>query len=125
MISPVTPNRERVLIPQLPPKHAKAQQNNRSVVLQVVAPPNGGQPQLEINQQNVSWDDLDNRLVDIYKTRAQKVLFVKADNNVPWEDVATVIDDAHSVGVGHVGLITAEIEASMHGVVQVESEQPS
>ena len=112
IISPVTPKGERALIPQPPPKHAKTQQNSRSVVLQVLALPNGGQPQVEINQENVSWTDLGSRLVDIYKTRAQKVLFVKADNNVPWEDVATVIDDAHSVGVDHVGLITAEIEAS-------------
>ena len=80
------------------------------MVLQVLAPPNGDQPQLEINQQNVGWEDLDSPLVDIYKTRAENVLFVKADDNVPWEDVATVTDDAHSVGVDHVGLITAKIE---------------
>lgn len=98
IISPVTPKGESALIPQPPPKHAKPQQNSRSVILQVLAPPNGDQPQLEIHQQNVGWEDLDSRLVDIYKTRAEKVLFVKADHNVPWEDVATVIDDAHSVG---------------------------
>jgi biopolymer transport protein TolR len=112
IISPVTPKGENALIPQPPPNHTKPQQNSRSVVLQVLAPSNGGKPQLEINQQNVSWSDLNNRLVDIYKTRAQKVLFVKADDNVPWEDVATVIDDAHGVGIDHVGLITAKIEAS-------------
>jgi biopolymer transport protein ExbD len=39
------------------------------------------------------------------------VLFVKADNSVPWQDVATVIDQAHAADVDHVGLITAKIEA--------------
>jgi biopolymer transport protein TolR len=110
IITPMTPMGEEAQIPQPPPKTAKPQQNNRSVVLQVLAGPEG-EPQLKINQQSVTWQDLDSRLVDIYKTRAQKVLFVKADNNIPWDDVATAIDDAHSAGVDHVGLITAKIEA--------------
>jgi biopolymer transport protein TolR len=111
IITPVTPLGEKALIPHPPPKDAKPQQNNRSVVLQVLAGP-GGKPQLEINQQGVPWQDLTSRLVHIYETRAQKVLFVKADNNIPWQDVATVVDEAHSAGVDHVGLITAKIEAS-------------
>jgi biopolymer transport protein TolR len=112
VISPVTPLGETAAIPQPPPKNAKPQTNNRSVVLQVIAAAPGQQPKLEINQQDVTWQNLDNELVKIYETRAQKVLFVKADNNVPWQDVATVIDDAHAAGVEHVGLLTAKIEAS-------------
>jgi len=37
--------------------------NNRSVALEALAGPNG-QPQLEINQQNVSWPDLNAWLVN-------------------------------------------------------------
>ena len=69
-----------------------------------------GQPRLEINQQSVSWQDLHNRLIDIYKTRAQKVMFIKADDKIPWQDVASVIAQAHNAGVDKVGLITAKIE---------------
>jgi biopolymer transport protein ExbD len=109
VITPVTPKGEKALIPQPPPKTAKPQQNNRSVVLEVL-PGSKGQPvQLEINQQSVSWQDLPSRLMDIFKTRAQKVMFVKADNSIPWQDVATVIDEAHNAGVDKVGLITAKI----------------
>jgi biopolymer transport protein TolR len=111
IITPVTPKGEAAQIPQPPKKQSQPQQNNRSVVLQVLADGNG-QPKLEINQQDVSWQDLDNRLIDIYKTRAQKVLFIKADDNVSWEDVATAIDDAHYAGIDHVGLITAKIEST-------------
>ena len=46
-----------------------------------------------------------------FKTRAEKVMFVKGDDNVPFADVANVIDIAHSAGVDKVGLITAKIEA--------------
>lgn len=111
IITPLTPRGEAAQIPQPAPKHASQQQNNRSVVLQVLASGNA-QPRLEINQNPVSWQDLENRLVGIYETRAEKVLFIKAGDNVPWQAVATAIDDAHTAGVDHVGLITAKIEAS-------------
>jgi biopolymer transport protein TolR len=110
-IGPVTPLGEKALIPQPPPKHSKPQQNNRSVILDLVAVP-GAKPEIKINQQDVSWPDLINRLNQIYETRAEKVLFVKAGDNVSWQNVATVIDEAHYAGVDKVGLITAKIEAS-------------
>ncbi len=109
VITPVTPKGEKALIPQPPPKTAKPQPNVRSVVLQVLPGAKGQAPTLEINQQSVSWQDLPSRLTDIYKTRAQKVMFVKADDSIPWQDVATVIDEAHNAGVDKVGLITAQI----------------
>lgn len=111
IITPITPRGDRALIPQMPPKNEKPQQNNRTVILQVLANPKGI-PQLEINQQSVTWQDLDTRLIQIYKTRAQKVLFVKADKDVPWQDVAAVIDQAHGAGVDKVGLITKKIEST-------------
>ena len=111
IITPVTPLGDKALIPHPPPNHAKPQENNRSVVLQVLDGP-GGQPELKINQQSVSWQDLGDRLVDIYKTRAEKVLFIKADDDIPWQDVATAVDRAHGAGVDKVGLITGKVEAS-------------
>lgn len=111
IITPMTPLGEKALVPQPPPKHEKPQQNNRSIVLQVLAGPNG-QPQLKLNEESISWQDLSSRLIDIYKTRAEKVLFVKADNGIPWQDVATAIDKAHGAGVDKVGLMTPKTEAS-------------
>lgn len=111
VITPVTPKGEKALVPQPPPKTAKPQTNNQSVVLQVLAGPKGT-VQLKINQQDVSWQNLESRLVDIYKMRAQKVMFVKAENSVPGQDVATVIDEAHGAGVSKVGLITDKVGSS-------------
>ena len=70
-----------------------------------------GRPALKINQEDATWENLQGRLTDIFKTRAEKVMFVKGDNNVPFADVANVIDIAHAAGVDKVGLITAKIEA--------------
>ena len=112
IFSPVTPKGEKAAIPQPPPKNAKPQTNNRSVILQVLAAPQGQPPQLELNQEHVAWQDLNSKLVDIFKARAQRVMFVKADNSIPWSDVAQVIDAAHGAGVEHVGLITSKMQSS-------------
>ena len=110
VITPLTPKGLDALVPQ-PPKDQKAQppSTDRTVVVQVIK--TGGQPLLKINQEDVSWDKLQGRLEEIYKTRAEKVVFVKADTDLPFADVAQVIDIAHSAGVDKVGLITAKIEA--------------
>jgi len=111
ILTPVTPRGEHAVIPQPPLPHPKPEQNDPTVVIQVLASPQG-QPRLIINQQSLTWPELTPRLVDIYKTRAQKVLFVKADDGIAWQDVATVIDEAHRAGVDTVALITAKIEAA-------------
>jgi biopolymer transport protein ExbD len=71
----------------------------------------GDKPALKINQDDVTWENLGGRLNDIFKTRAEKVMFVKADPELTFNDVAQVIDIAHAAGVDKVGLITAKIEA--------------
>jgi biopolymer transport protein ExbD len=80
-------------------------------VVQLIDHGAGNTPGLKINQDDVTWETLQGRLEDIFKTRAEKVMFVKGDDNVPFADVASVIDIAHSAGVDKVGLITAKIEA--------------
>jgi biopolymer transport protein ExbD len=71
----------------------------------------GGRPAYKINQEDTTFDNLQGRLTDIFKSRAEKVMFVKADTDLPFSTVAQVIDVAHSSGVDKVGLITAKIEA--------------
>ncbi len=66
---------------------------------------------IKINQDDVTMDKLQGRLEDIFKTRAEKVAFVKGDEDLTFADVASVIDKVHAAGVDKVGLITAKIEA--------------
>ncbi len=112
VITPLTPKGLDALVPQPPKDQQKQQQttNDRTVVLQLLKG-GGNQPALRINQEDVTWDKLQGRLEEIYKTRAEKVMFVKADPDLPFADVAQAIDVAHSAGVDKVGLITAKIEA--------------
>ncbi len=71
----------------------------------------GQEPGLKINNEDATWDNLEGRLSDIYKQRAEKVMFIKGDDAIPFANAANVIDIAHAAGVDKVGLITAKIEA--------------
>jgi biopolymer transport protein TolR len=111
VITPLTPKGLDALVPQPPPPNQKQQPDTRTIVVQLIDRGSGQAPGLKINQEDTTWDGLQSRLTDIFKTRAEKVMFVKGDDNVPFADVANVIDIAHASGVDKVGLITAKIEA--------------
>jgi biopolymer transport protein TolR len=111
VITPLTPKGLDALVPQ-PPKDPNKQvdPSDRTVVVQLLKG-SGDKAALKINQDDVTWDNIEGRLNDIFKTRAEKVMFVKADPDLTFNEVAQVIDIAHSAGVDKVGLITAKIEA--------------
>jgi biopolymer transport protein TolR len=112
VITPLTPKGLDALVPQPPPlNQPKNQQPDRTIVVQVIDQGPGKTPGVKINQDDTNWNDLQTRLTDIFKTRAEKVMFVKGDDNIPFADVANVIDIAHASGVDKVGLITAKIES--------------
>src|ERR1019366_7900705 len=54
---------------------------------------------------------LGSRLEDIFKTRAERVVFVKGDPSLDFQWVAKAIDTAHGAGIDKVGLMTAKVEA--------------
>jgi biopolymer transport protein ExbD len=112
VITPLTPKGLEALVPQPPPPNQpKNDTPDRTIVVSLIDRGPGQQPGLKINQDDSTWDTLQGRLSDIFKTRAEKVMFVKGDDNIPFADVANVIDIAHGAGVDKVGLITAKIEA--------------
>ena len=111
VITPLTPKGLEALVPQ-PPKDKQQQQppaNDRTIVVQVLKA--GGGIAYKINQDDVTLDTLQGKLAEIFKTRAEKVMFVKADTDLTFADVAEVIDKSKAAGVDKVGLITARIEA--------------
>jgi biopolymer transport protein TolR len=112
VISPVTPKGLDALVPQPPPPNApKNTAPDRTIVVQLIDRGVGQDPGVKINNEDATWDNLQGRLTDIYKSRAEKVMFVKGDDAIPFANVANVIDIAHAAGVDKVGLITAKIEA--------------
>jgi len=112
VVAPVTPNGLDALVPQPPPPNTPPPKDDRTVVVQVMQPPGGGPTTLKINQTDVKWDQLGDQLTDIFKTRAERVMFANGDPDVEFQDVARVIDIAHGTQViDKIGLMTAKIES--------------
>ena len=71
------------------------------VVIQVLA--NGS---LRVNQEPVSWENLDNRLREIFKLCADRTAFIWGDASVEFSVVARVIDVMNTAGIAPIGLMT-------------------
>src|SRR5712671_3683796 len=74
-ISPVAPHGLDALAPQPPPPNQKQNENDDRTVVIVL----DKQGNVKINQDDVTWDGLEDRLINIFKSRADKVVFVKGD----------------------------------------------
>jgi len=106
VITPLTPKGLDALIPQPPKANDPQPPDERTIVVTI-----NKDHSMLVNTEPIEEAALGKRLEDIFKTRAEKVMFVKADPDLPFNDVAQVIDIAHAAGVDKVGLITAKIEA--------------
>lgn len=98
IIVPVAPNGEKALIPHDPNKAEP--EHVRTVVIQLHE-----DLSISINEEPVAWEKLKPRLIEIFKERAERVAFVKADPDLEFQPVAEVIDIAHAAGVDNVGLL--------------------
>ena len=108
VITPTTPSGLDALVPQPPPPNQQQNQDllNKTIVVQVTS---GGK--VMINQDQTTWEQLGPTLTNVFKERAEKVAFVKGDDNVEFANVARAIDIMRGAGIDNVGLITAKIEA--------------
>lgn len=110
VIVPVTPHGLDTLVPQPPKNKTQDQPNDRTIVVQVLS--NGaGAPSYKINDTAFNKQDIEPKLVEIFSTRQEKVMFVKGDKDLDFSKIAEVIDFGHQAGVDNIGLITPRVEA--------------
>jgi biopolymer transport protein ExbD len=106
VITPLTPKGLDALVPQ--PSKDKSQPDqevlNRTIVVSIDA-----RGQLQLNQSPIALADLGPRLEEIFKTRNDRIMFVKGDPDTNFSDVAAVIDVAKGAGIDKIGLITKAI----------------
>jgi len=101
---------EKAQIPQPHEKRTDATEPPRTVVVQL-SWSHDSRALLKINGADVSWHDLESSLARIYVQRMEKVVFVRGDGDVEFQDVADAIDIAHHAGVSSVGLLSKDPEA--------------
>ena len=99
---------EKAQIPEPNQKQADNQPQPRTVVIQVIWSGKDQAPTVKLNQEDVTWEELETRLARIYLTRVEKVAFVRGDADVDFQYVASVIDLAHHAGVQRIGLLTKD-----------------
>ena len=111
VIVPVTPKGLDALVPQ-PPKNPEkqTQPNDRTIVVQVLYRP-GAAPAYKINETDVDKRDLLPKLTEIYANRAERVMFVRGDDDLNFAYIADVIDIGRAANVDHIGLMTPKIQA--------------
>jgi biopolymer transport protein ExbD len=61
---------------------------------------------IKVNQDVVTVDGLGTKLLDIYKARANKNMFISANSKLLYGDVVKIIDISKGAGVGDIGLLT-------------------
>jgi len=108
-----------VIVPALPRGEAtrvaksSGDGGRESAVVLEVSRDAAGSASFRINQQAVSREDLPSRLAGIYARRAERVLFLKGDDQLRFTQIAEVIDISHAAGVDRVGLLTPKLAAGL------------
>ena len=77
------------------------------IVVQIMSARNGIL-RYKINQDDVSLNELGGRLSFIFSVRADKVMFVKGDDNLDFSFIARVVDIGKNAGADHIGLLTSK-----------------
>jgi len=62
---------------------------------------------IDVNQQDIAWIDLHQRLQQIYNMRPNGVVFIRAEKDLEFSAVAEVIDEAKSTGLDRIALMGA------------------
>ena len=106
VITPLTPKGLEALVPQPAPPNQKSDADQRTVVIEIRK-----DKSMMINTEATDENRLGPRLEEIFKTRAERVVFVKGDPDLEFQVVAKVIDIAKGVGIDKVGLMTPQMEA--------------
>ena len=110
VIVPVTPKGLDALVPQPPKDPTKTPPpTDRTIVVQVIYRA-GAAPSYKINETDVAKTDLLARLTEIYANRAERVMFVRGDDDVNFSYIAEVIDIGRAASVDHIGLMTPKIQ---------------
>jgi biopolymer transport protein TolR len=109
VITPLTPKGLDALVPQPPPPGAQASAGDQRTVVIVI----NRDKSMLINTEPTDESRMGARLEEIFKTRAERVVFVKGDPDLEFQFIARAIDIAKGAGIDKIGLMTAKVEAGL------------
>jgi biopolymer transport protein ExbD len=74
-----------------------------------------GNHKISVNKQDVTPQELPERLRTIFEERKDKTMFIVGDGNIRYGDIVTVIDAAKGAGVEKVGIVTEGMRRAANG----------
>lgn len=86
-------------LPDPTPAVVTANQASDQIVLEVLA-----DGSFAVNKEPVTKENLGNRLREIYDPRPDKIIFIKGENSVIYQDVIHAMDVARGAGVKVIGI---------------------
>jgi biopolymer transport protein TolR len=107
VIAPSLPRGESARIPQ---PAVNGLSGGTPVILEVLRG-SDGTTHFTINHEQVARQDLAARLAGIYFNRAERVFFLKGDDQLSFVQVAEAIDVGHAAGADRIGLLTPNAQA--------------
>jgi len=107
VITPLTPHGLEALVPQPPPPNAPPPNPNQDRTVVIII---NKDKTMMLNTEPMDMNKLGARLEDVFKTRAERVVFVKADKDLEFQTVAQAIDIAKGAGIDKIGLMTPKVE---------------
>lgn len=108
VITPLTPHGLEALVPQPPPPNAPPPNPNQDRTVVIII---NKDHSMMLNNETTDANRLGPRLEEVFKTRAERVVFVKADPDLEFQAVAQAIDIAKGAGIDKIGLMTPKVEA--------------
>lgn len=108
VITPLTPKGLDALVPQPPPPDAAPPPpgQDRTVVIII-----DKDQKMMLNTEPITEATLGERLLEVFKTRAERVVFVKGDPSLEYRHVARAIDIAKGANIDKIGLMTPKVES--------------
>ena len=105
VISPVVP---RGLSARLLQRSSNLNPAPETPIVVEIAKGRNGLPSYKINRQDVSVEQLESRLSSTLEIRADKLIFVKGDDNLEFSTIARVMDIGKAAGADRIGLMTSK-----------------
>jgi biopolymer transport protein TolR len=106
-ITPLTPKGLDAAVPQPPPPGSPPPDPETLAKTVIVSIDSAGT--IKINQQVYDKSQLGPALLEIFRTRNERVMFVSADAELLYKEVVDVIDIAKGSGVDKIGLMTDDL----------------
>jgi len=104
VVTPLAQKGLDISLPQPPPPNQPEQKTPPNQVVLGIE-----EAALTVNRTPVALEDLGGRLRDIFQSRSDKTIFVKADGGVLYGKVVQAMDIARGAGVERIGIISEKM----------------